>query len=127
MPGRLVVDLGGDGQAAVMSWPDKGLPEELSRAPLAWSLDAEALEDLRWYLEDYLLAPFGVWEDRGPVVRGKLAGWGHEVFGSVFGRALPPQPHRQADSGRAEPQGRPRLVDGDLPYRLDALRGEQLG
>jgi tetratricopeptide (TPR) repeat protein len=85
VPDRLVVDLGGDGQAAVMSWPDKGLPEEMSRAPLAWSLDAEALEDLRWYLEDYLLAPFGVWEDRGPVVRGKLAGWGHEVFGSVFG------------------------------------------
>ena len=66
VPDRLVVDLGGDGQAAVMSWPDKGLPEEMSRAPLAWSLDAEALEDLRWYLEDYLRAPFGVWEDRGP-------------------------------------------------------------
>jgi tetratricopeptide (TPR) repeat protein len=82
---RLVVDLGGDGQAAVLSWPDGGLPEEVSRAPLAWPLDAAALEDLRWYLEDYLLAPFGVWEDRGPAVAGKLAGWGDLVFGSVFG------------------------------------------
>ena len=36
-------------------------------------------------LEDYLLAPFGVWQDRGPAVRDKLAGWGDEVFGSVFG------------------------------------------
>ena len=61
------------------------MPEEVSRAPLAWPLDAEALEDLRWYLEDYLLAPFGVWEDRGPAVRDKLAGWGDQVFGSVFG------------------------------------------
>ena len=82
---RLLVDLGGDGQAGVLSWPDGGLPEEVSRAPLAWPLDAEALEDLRWYLEDYLLAPFGVWEDRGPAVQGELAGWGDQVFGSVFG------------------------------------------
>ena len=82
---RLLVDLGGDGQAGVLSWPDGGMPEEVSRAPLGWPLDADALEDLRWYLEDYLLAPFGVWEDRGPAVRGKLAGWGDQVFGSVFG------------------------------------------
>jgi hypothetical protein len=69
MGDRLVVDLGGDGQAAVLSWPVDGLPEEVARAPL----DADALEDLRWYLEDYLLAPFGVWEERGPAVREKLA------------------------------------------------------
>ena len=85
VPDRLLVDLGGDGQAGVLSWPDGGLPEEVSRAPLAWPLDGDALEDLRWYLEDYLLAPFGVWEDRGPAVQGKLAGWGDQVFGSVFG------------------------------------------
>jgi len=85
MPDRLLVDLSGDGQAVVSSWPDGGLPEEVSQAPLAWPLDADALEDLRWYLEDYLLAPFGVWEDRGPAVRGKLAEWGDQVFASVFG------------------------------------------
>jgi tetratricopeptide (TPR) repeat protein len=85
MPDRLLVDLGGDGQAVVSSWPDGGFPQEVSRAPLAWPLNAEALEDLRWYLEDYLLAPFGVWQDRGPEVRGKLTGWGDLVFGSVFG------------------------------------------
>ncbi|MCW2890547.1 MAG: hypothetical protein JWO75_36 [Actinomycetia bacterium] len=85
MPDRLLVDLDLDGQARVSSWPDGGLPEEVSRAPLAWPLDADALEDLRWYLEDYLLAPYGVWEDRGPAIREKLAGWGDLVFGSVFG------------------------------------------
>jgi tetratricopeptide (TPR) repeat protein len=85
VPDRLVVDLGGDGRAGVLSWPDGGLPEEVFRGVLAWPLDGEALEDLRWYLEDYLLAPFGVWEDRGPAVRGKLAAWGEQVFGSVFG------------------------------------------
>ena len=85
MPDRLLVDLGGDGQAEVLAWPGEGLPERVSRAPLTWPLDADALEDLRWYLEDYLQAPFGVWEDRGPAVQGKLAGWGDLVFGSVFG------------------------------------------
>src|SRR5215469_9594116 len=85
MPDRLLVDLRADGQAAVMSWPDGGLPEEISQAPLAWPLGAESLGALRWYLEDYLLAPFGVWEDQGPQVEDKLAGWGDEVFGAVFG------------------------------------------
>jgi tetratricopeptide (TPR) repeat protein len=90
LPDRLLVDLDGDGQSAgshvtVLSWPDGGLPEEVSRAPLSWPLGETDLEDLRWYLEDYLLAPFGVWEDRGPAVAGELAGWGDLVYGSVFG------------------------------------------
>jgi hypothetical protein len=79
------VDLAGDGQAVVLSWPDGELLQEVSRALLVWPLDAQALEDLRWYLEDYLHAPFGVWEDRGPAIQGRLAGWGDLVFGSVFG------------------------------------------
>ena len=85
MADRLVVDLGSDGAAGVLSWPDSGVPEEVSRSPFEWRLDGDALEDLRWYLEDYLRAPFGVWEDRGPAVQRKLARWGDEVFGSVFG------------------------------------------
>ncbi len=85
MPDRLLVDLGGGGEATVLWWPDGGLPEEVSRAQAGWPLDGDALEELRWYLEDYLLAPFGVWEDRGPAVAARLAGWGELVFGSVFG------------------------------------------
>ena len=85
MPDRLVVDLSGDGQVAVTAAPDGGFAEEVSRVSLAWPLDAEALEDLRWYLEDYLLAPYGVWEDRGPDVQQQLAGWGKQVFEPVFG------------------------------------------
>src|SRR5215470_13665628 len=85
MPDRLLVDLRADGQAAVMSWPDGGLPEDISRAPLSWPLDADALEDLRWYLEDYLEVPFGVWEEHGPAVQDKLPGGGDQVFGSGFG------------------------------------------
>ncbi len=86
MADRLMVDLGADGVAGVLAWSDGGgEPEVVSRAPLGWPLDAGALEELRWYLEDYLVAPFGVWEDRGSAVAGRLAGWGKAVFGSVFG------------------------------------------
>jgi hypothetical protein len=86
MSDRLLVDLDADGPAALLSWPGGGLlPQKMSRTPLSWPLGAEDLEDLRWYLEDYLQAPFGVWEDRGPAVAGKLAEWGEQVFESVFG------------------------------------------
>ncbi len=85
MPDRLVVDLGADGQAKVLRWAEGEIPEEVSREALAWPLDGDALEDLRWYLEDYLQAPFGVWEDRGAAIGDRLAGWGEDVFASVFG------------------------------------------
>ena len=98
---RLVVDLGRDGRAGVLSWPDGGgVPELVSQAPLAWPLDTDALEDLRWYLEDYLLAPFGAWEARGPAVQAKLAGWGDLVFGVVFGSGPARDAyHRARDKG----------------------------
>jgi tetratricopeptide (TPR) repeat protein len=84
MPDRLLVDLGRDGTVTVSSWPD-GMPtKEVSRAPYIWPLGKEELEDLRWYLEEYLLAPYGVWEDRGPGIHGKLATWGEQVYNSVF-------------------------------------------
>jgi tetratricopeptide (TPR) repeat protein len=54
---------------------------------LAWSLDTDALEDLRWYLEDYLRAPFGVYEERGPRIATQLRAWGQAVFAAVFGAA----------------------------------------
>ena len=85
MPDRLIVDLGTDGLATVGIEPGGGMYEQVSQAPLTWPLDADALAELRWYLEDYLLAPFGVWEEHGPAVQARLAGWGDEVFGSVFG------------------------------------------
>ena len=59
----------------------------LSGEPFAliWPLDDTALEDLRWYLEDYLRAPFGVYSERGPRIAARLAEWGEQVFSAVFG------------------------------------------
>ncbi|MFE2723350.1 tetratricopeptide repeat protein [Kitasatospora sp. NPDC059327] len=52
---------------------------------LDWPLDDEALDDLRWYLEDYLRAPFGVYGERGAEVAGLLSTWGSQVFTALFG------------------------------------------
>src|SRR5580700_246604 len=83
----LVLELDEDQQAAAGIVPSSGgRPGEASRVPFAWPLSADDLEDLRWYLEDYLRAPFGVWEDRGQRIQDALLGWGDLVFcGSVHG------------------------------------------
>ena len=87
MADRLIVDLSSDGRVTVSNWPEgEQLPSPAGKPfELVWPLDGDALEDLRWYLEDYLRAPYGVYEERGPEVAAALAGWGRAVFESVFG------------------------------------------
>jgi hypothetical protein len=84
---RLFVDLTADGRVSVSTWLEGELPGGAAGEPaaLGWPLDADALDELRWYLEDYLRSPFGVYEDRGPGVAARLASWGQAVFGAVFG------------------------------------------
>jgi hypothetical protein len=47
---RLLVDLGPDGKVSVGPWLDGELPVPGEPSELAWPLDGDALEDLRWYL-----------------------------------------------------------------------------
>ncbi len=47
------------------------------------------LEELRWYLEDYLLAPYAVYEHRGQAVQNRLSEWGNLLFESVFRAGSP--------------------------------------
>lgn len=68
---ELLVDLDSGGQSSATG---PGSP-----------IDATELEDLRWYLEDYLQTPFGVYSDRGSRIAGELAGWGRALFDSVLG------------------------------------------
>ena len=84
---RLLVDVGVDGRVSVSTWRDGELPDAPVGEPaeLDWPLDGDALEELRWYLEDYLRAPFGVYEERGPQVAARLPGWGEAIFAALFG------------------------------------------
>jgi tetratricopeptide (TPR) repeat protein len=87
MADRLVVDLTDHDQVVVSAWP----AGELALSPVGQShpaqrpLDAEALEDLRWYLEDYLRLPYGVYEQRGPQVAARVRDWGQTLFAALFG------------------------------------------
>lgn len=86
MADRLVVELNPDGTASVLTWPEgDDQPQATRRFPLACPLDGDALEDLRWYLEDYLILPTGVYSARGEQTRQSLPGWGVALFEAVFG------------------------------------------
>jgi tetratricopeptide (TPR) repeat protein len=96
MVDRLLVELSGDGQITVSMPQDGGPREAVSRVLLEWPLDGDALEDLRWYLEDYLRGPFGAWEERGPAILLRLPTWGHQIFDSVFGSRLAKDAYQRA-------------------------------
>lgn len=46
--------------------------------------DKKALEDLRWYLEEYLRFPYGLAPDNAIKIEQKLQTWGEQLFELVF-------------------------------------------
>lgn len=82
---RLVVDLD-PGHASASAWLDGDeLPGSGPVFELAVPLGDDVLEELRWYLEDYLILPSGVYGERGQRVQNRLAEWGADMFRAVFG------------------------------------------
>jgi hypothetical protein len=51
--------------------------------PFEPPLRSKELEELRYYLEDYLTAPFGVDEERGARAKRTLPTWGTRLFESL--------------------------------------------
>ena len=84
MVDRLLLNLSA-GEVVTRFWPGGNAPVMVGRSSWGWPLLSSDLEDLRWYLEDYLRVPFGVYEDRGPAIQARLAGWGEQIFEGVFG------------------------------------------
>ena len=104
MTDRLLVELAADRRVSVIPWLEGELPSGAAGEPaeLAWPLDSDGLDELRWYLEDYLRAPFGVYESRGPETAARLKPWGEAIFGAVLGSG----PARDAYQRlRARPHG----------------------
>ncbi|WP_336111197.1 tetratricopeptide repeat protein [Streptomyces sp. PTD9-10] len=118
-PERLVVDLSAQGQAGLMVWRSgKSIPgPAVDLGEMRWPLPGGALEDLRWYLEEYLRTPFGVYEERGARVKEALPGWGREVFAALFGTG-PGREAFEAARDRAESGGR----GLEVVLRSDAAR-----
>ncbi|MEV6002568.1 CHAT domain-containing protein, partial [Streptomyces griseomycini] len=103
---RLLLEITGDGRVTVLAWPEgESYPSRVGDpVTLAWPLDGPVLEELRWYLEQYLRAPFGVYGERGPKVAAQLPGWGEQVFEAVFG-AGPARDAYLRTRARAEARG----------------------
>lgn len=87
MTDKLIVDFLEDGRMLVYSRLETDPPGGWKGQPIefSWPLDNEVLEDLRWYLEDYLQAPYGVYEDHGSQIEAELASWGEAIFSAIFG------------------------------------------
>lgn len=94
MADRLIVDLNADHTVSVLTWPEGDVLREGGPAfPLVWPLGSNALTDLRWYLEEYLPLPSGVYGEEGPRIAGQLSEWGEALFMAIFG---PESPARSA-------------------------------
>jgi tetratricopeptide (TPR) repeat protein len=133
MTDRLLVDLDPSGRASVSVWLDGEFSASAvgKPRPLKWPLDADALEELRWYLEDYLRAPFGVYESRGPETERRLVPWGEAVFGALFGSGPARDAYQQIRARRSGLQMIFRSASADLlglPWELmrDPSRGQPL-
>ena len=102
---RLVVEEVADGRVRVALRRAGQEFEEGAGEPVAFAppLGEAEREDLRWYLEDYLQAPYAVYEQRGQAVQARLAEWGRALFAAVFGLGTPGQAaYLKAREGRAE-------------------------
>ena len=66
---------------------------------LQWPLERGDLEELRWYLEDYLRAPYGADGARGLRIAEALRHWGRSVFASVFGAGAAHDAYLRARAG----------------------------
>jgi hypothetical protein len=86
MPTRLILQEA-DGQVQVLLHRDGHLLPEPSGPSLPFEppLSPEEREDLRWYLEDYLDAPYAVYQDRGSTIAKTIPVWGERLFEAVFG------------------------------------------
>jgi len=84
---RLFVQELADGRVGVTLQRAGQAFAEPAGEPVAFAspLDEKACEDLRWYLEDYLLAPYAVYEEHGQQIQARLKSWGEALFGAVLG------------------------------------------
>jgi tetratricopeptide (TPR) repeat protein len=48
-------------------------------------LGLEQISHIRWYLEDYLQTPFGIYDQRASEASALLMDWGEQVFSALFG------------------------------------------
>lgn len=68
-----------------LSWQrGEAAPRSSSPIPFEHPFDKKALDELRWYLEEYLRFPYGIEPERAAKVEHQLQVWGQQLFELVF-------------------------------------------
>jgi tetratricopeptide (TPR) repeat protein len=119
MSDRLVIEEIADGQVRVSLHRHEQEPEDGAAVPFALPFTDVQREDLRWYLEDYLIAPYAVYEERGQQIRDQLPKWGEALFDSLFGAGKPGRDLYMKAQGTPELALRSRSAEFlSLPWEL---------
>ncbi|NES03617.1 MAG: tetratricopeptide repeat protein [Okeania sp. SIO2F4] len=81
---RLVINHVGD--TIQLSWQrGQANPRFAPSVTFHQPFDEQALTDLRWYLEEYLAFPYGIFPDKAQnIIEPKLQEWGQQLFELVF-------------------------------------------
>ena len=73
------------GENILLSWQrGQAAPRLADAVKLEHPFNKKALTDLRWYLEEYLRFPYGIFPDEAAKIEQKLQTWGEELFNLVF-------------------------------------------
>ncbi|MGB6296540.1 MAG: CHAT domain-containing protein, partial [Rivularia sp. (in: cyanobacteria)] len=73
------------GENIQLSWQrGQAAPRFADAVTFEHPFDKQALIDLRWYLEEYLRFPYGIFPDEAAKIEQKLQAWGEELFKLVF-------------------------------------------
>ncbi|WP_414553163.1 CHAT domain-containing protein, partial [Anabaena sp. CCY 0017] len=74
-----------EGNSIQLSWQrGQANRRTASAVPFEHPFDEKVLDDLRWYLEDYLRQPYGLAPDIAARIEQKLQTWGEQLFELVF-------------------------------------------
>ncbi|MDJ0676656.1 MAG: hypothetical protein QNJ36_14965 [Calothrix sp. MO_167.B42] len=73
------------GDTIQLSWQrGQAAPRFADAVTFEHPFNQEALTDLRWYLEEYLRFPYGIFPENAAKIEQKLQNWGEELFQLVF-------------------------------------------
>ncbi|WP_353933062.1 CHAT domain-containing protein [Okeanomitos corallinicola TIOX110] len=74
-----------DGNSIQLSWQrGQAIRRTAPAIPFEHPFDQKALDDLRWYLEDYLRQPYGLAPDIAARIERQFQTWGEQLFELVF-------------------------------------------
>jgi len=74
-----------EGDSIQLSWQrGQSNPRPAPSVTFTHPFDEQALADLRWYLEEYLRWPYGIFPDNAAKIEQKFQDWGEQLFELVF-------------------------------------------